>query len=105
MFGPPTIAWGFRSVPISIVPNLQAQVCLVLVTAGVVGIVRFGERRPIETILGSRPDAFGDVSGDGSADGVSFDDTSPVAVNIGEGNGPRRSAATLNLGRSAWSIS
>jgi membrane protease YdiL (CAAX protease family) len=57
MFGPPAVAWGFRSVPVGIVPNLHAQACLILVTTVVAGIVRFGERRPIETILGSRPDA------------------------------------------------
>jgi membrane protease YdiL (CAAX protease family) len=57
MFGPPAIAWGFRWAPIGILTNLRAQVYLVLVASAVVGIVRFGERRPIESMLGIRPDA------------------------------------------------
>jgi membrane protease YdiL (CAAX protease family) len=57
MLGPPAIAWAFRCAPIGILANLRAQVCLLLITSAVVGIVRFGERRPIDTILGSRPDA------------------------------------------------
>jgi membrane protease YdiL (CAAX protease family) len=57
MFGPPAIAWAFRSAPIGIVANLRAQVCLILLASAVVGIVRFGERRPVATMLGIRPDA------------------------------------------------